>query len=482
MPSSVPNVLLVTSNGTGMGHLTRQLAVGMAMGARASVTVWSLSVGLPVVFDQGIAGEYCPSYERGWVPRQMWHRYLRDRLEAAIEELSIDVVLFDGVAPYPGLLNARRRLPDVAFAWMRRAMWRPGTNAVHLAKGVVFDLILEPGEIAGPADRGATAGRSDAVVIPPLSMLEVVDPLGRAEAAAVLGIDPDRPTALVTLGSGMLGDVATPGTTALAALAEEPDWQICVTKAGVATSSVPVDRPERVTVLRGIYPLVRYLSAFDAVVSAAGYNAVHEFVPAGLPTLLVPNAATRTDDQIARARWLAGTGLALHASEDDPVGLAYAARSLTDDAVRRDLSTAIAEMPAHRLTGGAVEAGNHLVELSHGFRPSPSMRVRRAVRLADEAVREGVKERLGPERTERIRRLRGRDRGGPATKLTVEVVEELTDQTLHPGALPLLLSDRVGAPELALGTPVEHLVAGSSPEYRARRRRIAEDFYDIVAG
>jgi hypothetical protein len=104
------------------------------------------------------------------------------------------------------------------------------------------------------------------------------------------------------------------------------------------------------------------------------------------------------------------------------------------------------------------------------------------VRLADEAVRETVKDRLGPERTERLRRLMGRDRGGSATKLTVEVVGTLTDDALHPGALPLLLSEEVGPGELARGTPVEHLVAGSSSEYRHRRRRIAEDFYDVVAG
>ena len=123
-------MLLVTSNGTGMGHLTRQSAVARALGDRADVVVLSLSSGLPVVLEQGLRGEYLPSYQRPWFPRSDWHRYLADRLVALVEELGATVVAFDGVAPYRGLILARRRLPGTAFVWFRRGLWRPGVNRV----------------------------------------------------------------------------------------------------------------------------------------------------------------------------------------------------------------------------------------------------------------------------------------------------------------------------------------------------------------
>ena len=59
-------MLLVTSNGTGMGHLTRQSAVARALGDRADVVVLSLSSGLPVVLEQGLRGVLAVMALFGW--------------------------------------------------------------------------------------------------------------------------------------------------------------------------------------------------------------------------------------------------------------------------------------------------------------------------------------------------------------------------------------------------------------------------------
>jgi predicted glycosyltransferase len=53
-----------------------------------------------------------------------------------------------------------------------------------------------------------------------------------------------------------------------------------------------------------IYPLVRYLRAFDVNVSAAGYNTCCEVLQAGVPTLFVPNTLV-ADDQARRAALVA---------------------------------------------------------------------------------------------------------------------------------------------------------------------------------
>jgi UDP-N-acetylglucosamine--N-acetylmuramyl-(pentapeptide) pyrophosphoryl-undecaprenol N-acetylglucosamine transferase len=211
----VTTALLVTSNGAGMGHLSRQLSLALAAGHEDRAALFSLSLGLPQVLGQGVAGEYCPSYERDMVPRYYWNRYLRTRLVALSREIGAEAILFDGVAPYRGLLSTRQHLPDTAFLWMRRGMWIEGKGEAFLRKSAWFDTVLEPGDLGAAEDRGPTVGRSDAVRIPPVSMLEVIPRLSRRESAEVLGLDPDRPTILVTLGTGRLGDASAPGRVVL---------------------------------------------------------------------------------------------------------------------------------------------------------------------------------------------------------------------------------------------------------------------------
>src|SRR5690606_2121899 len=121
---------------------------------------------------------------RNWMPHLMWHSYLSARLSLLLRETRARVLAFDGVAPYLGLLRARTAHPDVAFVWIRRGMWRPGVNRRALNARPFFDLVVEPGDVAGAADLGATARLTDATRVSPVSMLEAQPPLSRAEAAA----------------------------------------------------------------------------------------------------------------------------------------------------------------------------------------------------------------------------------------------------------------------------------------------------------
>ena len=54
----------------------------------------------------------------------------------------------------------------------------------------------------------------------------------------------------------------------------------------------------------------RYFAAFDGAVAAAGYNAYHELIALGVPSLFVPMPRD-TDDQPARARYAERAGIGL---------------------------------------------------------------------------------------------------------------------------------------------------------------------------
>jgi hypothetical protein len=469
----VTSVLLVTSNGTGMGHLTRQAAVALALPQEDSATILSLSIGLPVVLNLGVRGEYCPSYERGHIDRRYWESYLRDRVVALAREVSAAAVVFDGVAPYLGLGRARLALPDTRFVWLRRGMWRPGTGDM-LRRAAMFDLVVEPGDLARDADRGPTADLEDAVLVEPVSLLEVVEPLSRKDARVELGLPSDGPVGLVTLGTGRLGDVAGPGRLAVDTILGSGDTHLAVTQWAFADREVPAGA--EVTTLRGVFPLARYLSAFDFAVSSAGYNAVHELVPAGLPTLFVANTSTRTDDQVARSTRLAELGLALHARDDSPEAVEAGVRELLDPLARSELAEAAAATRG-RLTG-ARQTGE--VVVGHSSPPAADALGAAAALDRQSRAREAVKRLLGERGTNLLRRALGRAPRPVGSRLTVTIVDR--PAPVRDDHLPLAFTEELAPDDLKLGTPVEHLLAGSSVQYRRNRRDLIAKYYRVRAG
>jgi hypothetical protein len=58
------------------------------------------------------------------MPRKLWDAYLRDRLLALIEETDAQVLSFDGVVPYPGVIGAKLKKNDLALVWVRRGLWQ----------------------------------------------------------------------------------------------------------------------------------------------------------------------------------------------------------------------------------------------------------------------------------------------------------------------------------------------------------------------
>jgi UDP:flavonoid glycosyltransferase YjiC (YdhE family) len=447
-------VVLATSNGTGMGHLARQAATALALRERADPVLFSLSQALPLVRTLGLRGEYCPSTQRKLLTSVAWQQYLAERIAALVEETSARVFAFDGAYPYHGISLARRQLPEVAFVWVRRAMWKPGANVKALRKLPMFDAVLEPGDLAAAADRGATARLADVVRVPPVTLLEQVPQMSREQARAELGLDPERPAALVTLRTSSSG-VGGAALAAVRAVLERPQWQIALTRTPLSAGELGV-ADDRIRPLRGVFPLASYLAAFDIAVTETGYNSCHEMLHSAVPTVFVPTNAAVTDDQQARARWAADQGLALSADEDDPARVARAVSSLLDEPVREKLADRCRELPAPT---GAAEAAAMLADLARGFerhRFSASERVE----MARGAVRPAASTMLGSRGLAAAERLAGRKSEVPPKP---------------PG--PVRFVEAAGPEDVSAANPVEDLLPGSSEAYRKRREEIARRYF-----
>ena len=485
-----PVVLLLTSNGWGMGHLSRQLALATALGDRAEPVFLSLSGAVHLVAAQGFRAEYCPSPSRGWLEPGPWNAYLAERVVALARETQARALVFDGVFPYRGLLEARRHLPDVAFVWSRRGMWAVGRGEESLKTGWAFDLILEPGDLGAAADPGLTVGRSDALRIPPVTLVDVVTQPDRAEARAALGIATDAQLLLVSLSAGT-GEPGALLRSVVDGVLASSSWHLAViTNPLAAPADTTLDDP-RVHRLTDVYPLVRYLRAFDAGVVSAGYNAAHELPLSGVPTLLIANHASAWDDQVSRARGIAERGLALWTTDDEPETAGRLAADLVADGPHRRLLDALRSLDAAE-RGGALQVADLVARAANGHgRYGEALRPLRR-RLGDQArwavqrIRLRARGVVVASRWLAWRILRGEIRP-VSPRPRVDVVEERagTEGEEPPANRDrpdvVLFTERLSRDVIAGAGPIEQVLATSSTAYREARRQTVRRFFDAGA-
>ncbi len=226
-------ILFATSNGTGLGHLNRSMAIARRLPDEIEPVFFTLSQAAPVVAASGFRVEYFPSYRRpasgsDW----QWNLRLRRRLEVLLEDEHPDLVVFDGVHPYRALTHVLSARDAPASVWCRRPLWRRGSSKAPLRRTGAFDAVLEPGELAADLDRGPTAERRDEVIaVDPIVFCDEDELLARDEAAEELGLDPERTTALVNLGQG--GATGAAVARVLRALTADADLQVAALRSSI---------------------------------------------------------------------------------------------------------------------------------------------------------------------------------------------------------------------------------------------------------
>jgi hypothetical protein len=354
-------VLFVATNGIGLGHITRLMAIAERMSPDVEPVFITRSAGSSLISQRGHATDYIPWPVKIGVTDNSWNQVYSQELLAAIEAFEIAAVVFDGTYPFPGLVDVAGVRPDLAWIWVRRAMWR--TN--HRLKSELqscFDMIIEPGELAHDEDYGPTRSMPGPItVVGPILLKEPGCFLPRSDAAKRLGIDPEKFTAAIQIGSQRNFDYET--------VPELLTKELLNRHVQLVQIDNPLARPPVFeipgVIRRSLYPVSEYLGVVDLMITNASYNSFHECVYGGIPAIFVPNESPEMDDQHLRATYAHATGLGLRIRASEPSRVKTVVDTAMSDDFRQEMRRRSARLD---FVNGAIEAARAIEQLVFSIR------------------------------------------------------------------------------------------------------------------
>jgi Glycosyltransferase family 28 C-terminal domain len=356
-------VMSLSTNGIGMGHLARQMAIARRLEPNITPVFLGFSQSIAEVRKFGWVSEYLPYHQGPALNTIYWNEWLFKALDAACRFYRPRVLMLDANVPFIALNMLRDKRPGLPMVWVRRAMWGPGRDFDALDRADWFDAVIEPGEVAGRYDTGPTSiERENARLVDPVTMLDNDELLSRENAASELGVSAD--TLNILLMPGALNNFdAVSFWSAIAT--ELGKWQqVCVVAAEWAITETSMEWPAFVERRRG-FPYARWFNAFDFAVSAAGYNSFHELTRHGLPTVFVPNDNPLMDRQDLRAIYAERNGLGLHIDARDEYSIPEVLGRMRNEQTRARMRARMALMPNGN---GAEQVGRIISELARSGR------------------------------------------------------------------------------------------------------------------
>ncbi len=325
-------IVMATSNGVGLGHLTRLLAIARRMPEGTQTAFFTMSQGYEIARQAGYLTQFVPFHRATGASQEAWNVALEEEAGDFLDLVQPDVVVFDGNIPYAGLIAALDARRHIRRTWVRRALWR-AVDPIIAKRAREFDLIIEPQEYSARLDTMGRDVRSASIVVPPIVQIAQDERLGRAEARAELGLSADDLAVGLMLGAGTNFAFGAIRQAILDDLARRPG----VVTVEIVPPLVALDRhaPQRQVRL---YPAARHSAAFDFMVAGAGYNSFHEALMHRVPTVFVPNEAGEMDLQLLRARHALSVGAGELLRARDGIRVPQVLDRMCDAGVRAEMT------------------------------------------------------------------------------------------------------------------------------------------------
>ncbi|MCF6465676.1 glycosyltransferase [Clostridium sp. Cult2] len=297
----VNKILFMPTNGCGLGHVTRTLAVARRlkeMYPKVEIVFFTTSFALNIIQKEGFLSYYFPSmnFFSKHISQKDIDNNLEEELIRIINRHEIDTLVFDGVYPYVFLINAIEKSRVSNAIWIQRGMHKSGKSKVVIERERYFNLIIVPGE----ANRNTNVLQRNSKFryCPPIIYSYKEELLPKEVVLKMWNLDSNKKTVYIQLGEGLYEDINSLIYKIIKVLKDRDDLQIVLGESIIAHKRYHVDSD--IFIIRD-YPNSIYFNAFDFAIVNGSYNTFHETIYFGVPTILFPTSTTGTDDQIARA-------------------------------------------------------------------------------------------------------------------------------------------------------------------------------------
>jgi hypothetical protein len=283
------------------GEMMRLLAIARRIERSCQPVFVSTDPTADIVESFGYVAEYIAPRLDTLSPLGAWSDWFRVELEQLMDFYNVRLVVTGEQAICKSLAQYIAPRGDYRFVLVQSDV-APETAAASACSP--FDLVLKLDDL-GEAERPSrSCGHAPCLRVPPVTLLEQEEALSRQNAALALGLDHSRSALLVRLGAELKQ------TTAAVRLAEQLNE---LTEAQIVVLDETADPvgllwPPQATRIEA-YDIARYLHAFDASVASADYDAFHDAISHGLPTIFVGN--TKNDLWERRVRYAESAGAAL---------------------------------------------------------------------------------------------------------------------------------------------------------------------------
>ena len=321
-------ILFMATNGAGLGHLTRSMAIARrirSIDPNREIVFLTTSIAVNTLHKEGFLAYHIPP--KALLPAEMtsaqWGEMLRSTLMMLFSLYDIKTVVFDGAYPYAPFVRYIGAQGELKKIWVKRGSEKPETKATRQEQEKFFDHILIPSEM------GQEMRQNDSrhAWVNPIVFIDKDELLSRNQVRRLFKIPDDKLFVYVQLGAGSNYNLQERLDCVFAALRKKGNIMIAL---GESIIGDALQIYEDDIVIIKDYPNSKYFSGFDFVISACGYNTFHELMYFGVPTLFLPIMETGTDDQMSRAMLGVKAGVAMALSRFDENEIEQAIEKLSD--------------------------------------------------------------------------------------------------------------------------------------------------------
>ncbi|MBU7008554.1 glycosyltransferase [Phosphitispora fastidiosa] len=291
-------IIFIPTNGAGLGHLTRLLAIAKRLKKRildTEIIFFTTSLAKHLIIQEGFIGYYFPTKTLfdSHVTASRWNNLFLKQLSDILKYHNPQMLVFDGTFPYLGLIQSMNQL-DLKKIWIKREGSKVNDSDKRgKEKEKFFDFVITPRE-AGLS----TSEDTGRIYCNPIIYLEKSELLDRSQLLKQWKVPENSKVVYIQLGAGNINNITNDITVLIQNLKQRKEIFIVI---GESIIGKKLKIPKNNVMILRDYPNSQFFKAFDLAICASGYNSFHELMHFGVPSIFIPNRETIKDDQFGRA-------------------------------------------------------------------------------------------------------------------------------------------------------------------------------------